>query len=1209
MAGGGAVAILATNTPAEMYHEEQLVLPKLSSLLSQERAGEPDGLWVARQFGDFEPGDLRKLRAATATRGNTPAQAGDVPLSPHQQPDKELIVTGSVEVRQLRSMLKLAFVNLALQSASKKSEANAAGGASTGTLSLRSGADLAEQLEAALSDTGSVGVEQWAPKLYCYLTKKKPKARMADLEETGFLLLMDGSSDGSICQAPAYGTFDQSLLHVPSASEYCGAVIVKRAQDAPVTEEPVVFGFARLLQQRRPLVAAAAALGMQDDKDRVQRFDAAKTDTAPATKKSDKELMRDVKMYARTSKMAWQALRKSQDEDISFEEFKEGLDQLNIVVLESRALRLFQQCDLQGTGRIGLTEFEMALMMHDAVDKSEHMTPFDSFLVFDLDGSGSISFQEFKQAAMVLGSSRPKRNDASDADQAHDPLDEAALLALYNKMLPSPDGEMAYEHFKQAWLELVDVEAELRLRGLDHAIKKGFRSVKRNKAALIEGVEQADADELQEWSSVRSRIEGVRQQARFKREEKRKKQQLNSGQGLKLADAKAAADRRRERRLMIMKEQKERSKQRDEQKILQNKLAAEEASMKQRNDQATRLGLRQKEKDRVALIRQMGFDQISHAHESHREIPQQIYKEKQAVQRLSDVVLCDFSHNKLTRLPTDGFFYHMAALRALDLRCNRLRSLPEEELGYLPSLQLLYLEGNELTKIPESIGHLLKLERLELGRNSLTDLPQSIGNLALLRVVSLHSNQLEALPSTIEGWSKCEVLNLAYNCLRELPEEISFLTSLTNLDIQHNRLQQLPIEMGNLCSLKCLEAGGNVLSALPESMSALCNLQVLHLAQNCLTQLTAMVAGWTALVELDVRANQIQQVSHKMGQWTALQWLDISSNQLQSLPPDVGCCKKIRHLDASCNKMLAVPDEVGALILLNQLNLGHNKVGPAVSEHVGLLRQLLALELSNNNLGRLPPSIGALQGLTHLDCSHNCITQLPQNLALLSKTLKVLKASHNSLAEVPEFLCTMGALTDLDLSCNRLSLLPKTIINLVQLRRLNLRRNMLKAVPPEMTEMLTQLELCDIENNPLNMLPDKWHCQWTARQAAFPSNGPLGYTPQEVVQWPEVEHKVFSAAEHEWTGKAAFYLSGRASMTEFIQAVTHALNGTSRGRGTVISQPMCEKHLIRFFMTSMATGSVPLTSQISLDEQTPCMPRLARALVSRSMTATPPSAA
>ncbi|KAG5181929.1 hypothetical protein JKP88DRAFT_245855 [Tribonema minus] len=770
---------------------------------STKRAGEPDGLWVARQYGDFEPGDLRKLRAATATRGNTPAQAGDVPLSPHQQPDKELIVTGSVEVRQLRSMLKLSFVNLALQSASTKSEANAAGGSSTGTLSLRSGADLAEQLEAALSDTGSVGVEQWAPKLYCYLTKKKPKARMADLEETGFLLLMDSSSDGSICQAPAYGSFDQSLLHVPSASEYCGAVIVKRAQDAPVTEEPVVLGFARLLQQRRPLVAAAAALGMQDDKDRVQRFDATKTDTAPATKKSDKELMRDVKMYARTSKMAWQALCvQVHFSHNSHMYLIQGLDQLNIVVLESRALRLFQQCDLQGTGRIGLTEFE---------------------------------------AAMVLGGSRPKRNDASNADLAHDPLNEVALLALYNKMLPSPYGEMAYEHFKQAWLELVDVEAELRLRGLDHAIRTGFRSVKRNKAALIEAVEQADADELKEWSSVRSRIEGVRQQARFKREEKRKQQQLNSGQGLKLADAKAAADRRRERRLMIMKEQKERSKQRDEQKILQNKLAAEEASMKQRNDQATRLGLRQKEKDRVALIRQMEFDQILHAHESHREIPQQIYKEKQAVQRLSDVVLCDFSHNKLTRLPT-----------------------------------------------------------------------------------------------------------------------------------------------------------------------------VLHLAQ------------------------------------------------LQSLPPDVGCCKKIRHLDASCNRMLAVPDEVGALILLNHLNLGHNKVGPAVSEHVGLLRQLLALELSNNNLGRLPPSIGALQGLTRLDCSHNCITQLPQasadvslaargiadrnvlNLALLSKTLKVLKASHNSLAEVPEFLCTMGALTDLDLSCNRLSLLPKTIINLVQLRRLNLRRNMLK---------------------------------------------------------------------------------------------------------------------------------------------------------------------
>jgi hypothetical protein len=60
-----------------------------------------------------------------------------------------------------------------------------------------------------------------------------------------------------------------SLLHVPSASDYDGVVIVKRAQDEPVTDEPVVVAFARVIQQRRPLIPATAALGLQDDKVRL----------------------------------------------------------------------------------------------------------------------------------------------------------------------------------------------------------------------------------------------------------------------------------------------------------------------------------------------------------------------------------------------------------------------------------------------------------------------------------------------------------------------------------------------------------------------------------------------------------------------------------------------------------------------------------------------------------------------------------------------------------------------------------------------------------------------------------------------------------------------------------------------------------------------------------------------------------------------------
>lgn len=76
--------------------------------------------------------------------------------------------------------------------------------------------------------------------------------------------------------------------------------------------------------------------------------------------------------------------------------FKLAFDELNLVVMEGRALQLFKASDLGGTGTIGISELEVALMIHDVVPMTSYMTPLDSFNVFDLDGGGDISWVEFK---------------------------------------------------------------------------------------------------------------------------------------------------------------------------------------------------------------------------------------------------------------------------------------------------------------------------------------------------------------------------------------------------------------------------------------------------------------------------------------------------------------------------------------------------------------------------------------------------------------------------------------------------------------------------------------------------------------------------------------------------------------------------------------------------------------------------------------------
>lgn len=76
--------------------------------------------------------------------------------------------------------------------------------------------------------------------------------------------------------------------------------------------------------------------------------------------------------------------------------FKLAFDDLGLVIMEGRALRLFNACDLHGTGTIGISELEVALMIHDVVPKTSYLTPLESFNTFDLDGGGDISWLEFK---------------------------------------------------------------------------------------------------------------------------------------------------------------------------------------------------------------------------------------------------------------------------------------------------------------------------------------------------------------------------------------------------------------------------------------------------------------------------------------------------------------------------------------------------------------------------------------------------------------------------------------------------------------------------------------------------------------------------------------------------------------------------------------------------------------------------------------------
>jgi leucine-rich repeat protein SHOC2 len=79
-------------------------------------------------------------------------------------------------------------------------------------------------------------------------------------------------------------------------------------------------------------------------------------------------------------------------------------------------------------------------------------------------------------------------------------------------------------------------------------------------------------------------------------------------------------------------------------------------------------------------------------------------------------IRCDLSSNHFTHFPTAAF---TGLLKLVELRLSNNRLVSLEGISCLVALETLFLDGNNLTEIPEEIGTLKKLLSLSFMRNKL----------------------------------------------------------------------------------------------------------------------------------------------------------------------------------------------------------------------------------------------------------------------------------------------------------------------------------------------------------------------------------------------------------------------------------------------------------------------------------------------------------
>ncbi|CAF1314762.1 unnamed protein product [Rotaria sp. Silwood1] len=110
----------------------------------------------------------------------------------------------------------------------------------------------------------------------------------------------------------------------------------------------------------------------------------------------------------------------------------------------------------------------------------------------------------------------------------------------------------------------------------------------------------------------------------------------------------------------------------------------------------------------------------------------------------------------------------------------------------------------------DSIQKKFEWNELEVTGN-VRNLSPTLWTLSQLTVLYLNDNQLIRLPSEIACLTNLVTLDLSNNKLRNLPSEIGDLITLRELNLTNNFIRNLPYEMGKLFRLQSLGLLGNPL--------------------------------------------------------------------------------------------------------------------------------------------------------------------------------------------------------------------------------------------------------------------------------------------------------------------------------------------------------------------------------------------------------------
>ncbi|XP_033970046.1 transforming growth factor beta activator LRRC32 [Trematomus bernacchii] len=272
----------------------------------------------------------------------------------------------------------------------------------------------------------------------------------------------------------------------------------------------------------------------------------------------------------------------------------------------------------------------------------------------------------------------------------------------------------------------------------------------------------------------------------------------------------------------------------------------------------------------------------------------------------------DMSYNQLKSIP-ESFFHCMGFLEVLNVSNNCINSFSITNPGLMQTVKIINLSFNSLQSLTFGENTLPSLEKLFLQGNDLTTLDHGIfQRLPSIKHLHLQQNDLEICSSENEPQDcvsftsipTLQFLNLSENYLRVLPANAFANTSLKLLDLSLN--PGLEMDKDSLSGLEHtlihLLLKENNISSLNTDLSSLKSLKHIDLSTNQLTNIPVWSKD-SSIESLNLQNNNLVTLKYSsmLALEHSLKTLYMGSNPLS-------CCSNLDFLQMVQRSAVVVPD-------------------------------------------------------------------------------------------------------------------------------------------------------------------------------------------------------------------------------------------------------------------------------------------------------------